>query len=311
MGLGLLWDADGQPASLAGLPGPTQAPQTLAAQSTKVNARCGVHALPFVGARGMRNGQPSKDRAQQGLHAITAMTQPQLDKVRHHGTWHLARFAPEVAEVLADEGSRYGRRRHPVRAQAGRATRPAKRATLPAHSAQQHHSRTAHPRANAQGALQQLVARAAKLRIAAGGARTLVARALPLPVQEDAPTEAAHLEGGSVLQTALTPAPAPTERVHDRYKALAAVADALRTGTTGPLAVRPLFLRRADRPRAQAFVVLLAYQRIHSLASCGSPLDGTGAAGLHALTTLCLVEGSPTQAPSDHCLPIPRDAIAP
>jgi len=31
----------------------------------------------------------------------------------------------------------------------------------------------------------------------------------------------------------------------------------------------------------------------------------------HALATLCLVEVSPTQAPSSHGIPTPRDAIAP
>ena len=32
--------------------------------------------------------------------------------------------------------------------------------------------------------------------------------------------------------------------------------------------------------------------------------------GLHALTTLCLVEVSPMHAASYHCIPTPRDAIA-
>jgi hypothetical protein len=32
--------------------------------------------------------------------------------------------------------------------------------------------------------------------------------------------------------------------------------------------------------------------------------------GLHALTTLCLVEVSSKNAPSSHCIPTPRDAIA-
>ncbi len=55
---------------------------------------------------------------------------------------------------------------------------------------------------------------------------------------------------------------------------------------------------------------MLAYQIIHYLAACWSPLDITVEEGLHALTTLCLVEVSPTQAPSYHCIPTPRDAIA-
>src|SRR5262249_19209836 len=52
------------------------------------------------------------------------------------------------------------------------------------------------------------------------------------------------------------------------------------------------------RTRAHAFVVMLAYQIIHYLAACWSPFDLTAEEGLHALTTLCLVEVSPHNAPT-------------
>jgi hypothetical protein len=68
----------------------------------------------------------------------------------------------------------------------------------------------------------------------------------------------AQREGCAVLQTDLTPQHAHQEIGHDRYKDLASVAHALRTCKTAPLAVRPIFLRRAERTRAHAFVVLLA-----------------------------------------------------
>jgi hypothetical protein len=74
--------------------------------------------------------------------------------------------------------------------------------------------------------------------------------------------------------------------------------------------VRPIFLRLEARTRAHAFVVMLAYQIIQYLAACWSPLDLTVEEGLHALTTLCLVEVSPQHVPSYHCIPTPRDAIA-
>ena len=69
-------------------------------------------------------------------------------------------------------------------------------------------------------------------------------------------------------------------------------------------------VRREERTRAHALVVMLAYQIIRYLASCWSAFDVTVAEGLHALTTLCLVEVAPQHAPSYHCLPTPRDAIA-
>jgi len=113
-----------------------------------------------------------------------------------------------------------------------------------------------------------------------------------------------------VLKTDLTPAQAPKELVHDRYKDLASVERAFRACKTVHLEVRPIFLRLEARTRAHAFVVMLAYQIIRYLASCWSTLDCTVEEGLHALATLCLVEVAPQHAPSYHCIPTPRDAIA-
>lgn len=113
-----------------------------------------------------------------------------------------------------------------------------------------------------------------------------------------------------MLKTDLTPAQAKKELVHDRYKDLASVERAFRTCKTAHLEVRPIFLRLEARTRAHAFVVMLAYHIIHYLTSCWSALDGTVEEGLHALATLCLVEVSRTTAPSYHCIPTPRDALA-
>ena len=143
----------------------------------------------------MSKGQHIEDRAQQGLHSMTAMTKPQMEKLLRTGVLQRDLFAQEVAEVLADEGIRYVLRRHPVRAQAMRDTRHAKLVTLQAQVAQQHPSRTDHPRANAQGALQKLVARAATLRIADWVELTVAARASTLTITADAQTEAAKLDG--------------------------------------------------------------------------------------------------------------------
>src|SRR5216683_253051 len=310
MVIGLLCDEDGHPVSIEVFPGNTQDPQTFATQINKVKARFGVQEITFVGDRGMIKGQQIEDLAQQGLHYITAITKPQIEKLLRTGTFQLELFEQELAEVLADEGVRYVLRRNPVRAQEVRDTRHAKLATLQAHVAKQNQYLTDHPRANAQGALQKLVARAEKLRIADWVELTVAERALTLTVQADAQTEAAKLDGCYVLKTDLTPAQAPKEMVHDRYKDLASVEHAFRTCKTAHLEVRPIFLRLAARTRAHAFVVMLAYQIIQYLASCWSPFDCTVEEGLHALTTLCLVEVAPKNAPSYHCIPTPRAFIA-
>jgi DDE family transposase len=308
--IGLLCDEDGHPVSIEVFPGNTPDPHTLAAQVAKLKARFGVQEITFVGDRGMIKRQQIEDLTKQGFHYITAITKPQIEKLLRIGTLQLDLFEQELAEVLADEGVRYVLRRNPVRAQEVRDTRHAKLAALQALVAKHNHYLTGHPRADAQRALQKLVARTNTLRLSDWVELTLVERTITLTINEDAQTEAAKLDGCYVLKTDLTPAQAPKELVHDRYKDLASVEQAFRACKTVHLEVRPSFLRREARTRAHAFVVMLAYQIIRYLAACWNAFDVTVEEGLHALTTLCLVEVSPHNAPSYHCLPTPRDAIA-
>jgi len=308
--IGLLCDEDGQPVSIEVFPGNTPDPHTLASQVAKLQERFGVHEITFVGDRGMIKSQQIEDLATQGFHYITAITKPQIEKLLRTGTFQLELFEQELAEVLADEGVRYVLRRNPVRAQEVREARHAKLATLQALVAKHNHYLKEHPRTNAQGAVQKLVARATTLRLSDWVELTLVARTITLTIKEDAQAEAAKLDGCYVLKTDLTPAQAPKELVHDRYKELASVEQAFRSCKTVHLEVRPIFLRLEARTRAHAFVVMLAYQIIRYLAACWNAFDVTVEEGLHALTTLCLVEVSPHNAPSYHCIPTPRDAIA-
>jgi hypothetical protein len=308
--IGLLCDEDGHPVSIEVFPGNTQDPQTFAVQITKVKARFGIHEITFVGDRGMIKGQQIEDLAQQGLHYITAITKPQIEKLLKQGTLQMDLFDQELAEVLTDEGLRYVLRRNPVRAQEVRDTRHAKLAKLQAQVAKYNQYLTDHPHANAQGAWQKLVAYAQKLRIADWVDLTVEERSLTLTVKASVQQDEAKLDGCYVLKTDLTPQQAKKELVHDRYKDLASVEHAFRTCKTAHLEVRPIFLRREARTRAHAFVVMLAYQIIQYLTACWSALDLTVEEGLQALTTLCLVEVSPQKAASYHCVPTPRDAIA-
>ena len=308
--IGLLCDEEGHPVSIEVFPGNTQDPQTLAAQVAKLKGRFGVQEITFVGDRGMIKSQQIADLAKQGFHYITAITKPQIEKLLRTGTLQMDLFDQELAEVLADEGVRYVLRRNPVRAQEVRENRQAKLATLQALVAKQNRYLTEHPRADAQGAVQKLVARAKTLRLADWVELTVEERSITLTVNTRVQQEEAKLDGCYVLKTDLTPPQAPKELVHDRYKELASVERAFRSCKTAHLEVRPIFLRLEERTRAHALVVMLAYQIIRYLASCWSAFDVTVEEGLHALTTLCLVEVAPHNAPSYHCIPTPRDAIA-
>jgi transposase len=308
--IGLLCDEDGQPVSIEVFPGNTQDPRTVAAQVAKLKGRFGVTAITFVGDRGMIKGQQVEDLAQHGFHYITAITKPQIDTLLRTGTLHMDLFDQALAEVLTDEGIRYVLRRNPVRAQEVRENRQAKLATLQALVAKHNHYLTEHPRAHAQGAWQKLVARAKTLRLSDWVELTLEERSITLTVNASRQQEEAKLDGCYVLKTDLTPSQAHKEIIHDRYKDLASVERAFRSCKTVHLEMRPIFLRLEERTRAHALVVMLAYQIIRYLASCWRAFDITVEEGLHALTTLCLVEVAPPNAPSYHCLPTPRDAIA-
>src|SRR5215472_17385575 len=245
--IGLLCDEEGHPVSIEVFPGNTQDPQTVAAQVAKLKGRFGVQEITFVGDRGMIKGQQIEALAQQGFHYITAITKPQIEKLLRTGTFQMELFEQELAEVLADEGVRYVLRRNPVRAQEVRENRQAKLATLQAQVAKQNHYLTDHPRANAQRALQKLVAKAEKLRLADWVELTLEERAITLTVNASRQQEEAKLDGCYVLKTDLTPAQAPQEMVHDRYKDLASVEQAFRTCKTVHLEMRPIFLRLEER----------------------------------------------------------------
>src|SRR5262249_8362946 len=158
-------------------------------QINKVKVRFGVHEITFVGDRGMIKGQQIADLAQQGLHYITAITKPQIEKLLRTGTLQMDLFDQEVAEALAGAGIRDVLRRNPVRAQEVRDPRHAKLITLQAQVAQKNQYLTDHPRAKAQGALQKLVASAQKLRIADWVELTVEERAITLAINEDAQTE--------------------------------------------------------------------------------------------------------------------------
>src|SRR5438128_9737981 len=193
--IGLLCDEDGHPVSIEVFPGHTHDPHTVASQVAKLKERFGVQAITFVGDRARIKSQQIEDLAKQGFHYITAITKPQIDKLLRTGTFQMELFEQELAEVLADEGVRYVLRRNPVRAQEVREARQSKLAKLQAQVAKQKQYLTDHPRANAQGALQKLVASAKKLRISDWVELTVEDRSLTLTINASGQQEEAKLDG--------------------------------------------------------------------------------------------------------------------
>ena len=63
-----------------------------------------------------------------------------------------------------------------------------------------------------------------------------------------------------------------------------------RTGKTGHLEVRPIYVRKESRTRGHVFVVMLAYLVRRKLAKAWRDLDMTVEEGLKKLSTLCAME---------------------
>jgi hypothetical protein len=77
-------------------------------------------------------------------------------------------------------------------------------------------------------------------------------------VDEAAQSEASRCDGCSVLETHGPQTLLEAQAVHDRYRDLHEVEQDFRTMTTGLLEVRPIFGRKAPRPRAPVCVTMLA-----------------------------------------------------
>jgi len=97
--------------------------------------------------------------------------------------------------------------------------------------------------------------------------------------------------------------------IHDRYKDLAFVEQAFRTGKTVELEMRPIFLRNGDRTKGHALVVMLAYQIVRELSICWKSLDLTVDEGIRQLSSLCTTDVIIDGKVSFSMVPEPRTTV--
>jgi len=83
---------------------------------------------------------------------------------------------------------------------------------------------------------------------------------------------------------------ASKEIVHDRYKDLALVEWAFRTSKTVELEMRPIHVRKEERTRGHAFLVMMAYRIVQELARRWSEIDTTVEEGIKEVSQLCAIE---------------------
>jgi len=189
-----------------------------------------------------------------GLHDISALPKPQVERLLKAQVLDLALFTAQVCEG-EPQAIRYMVRRNPLRAEEVAAVRRDKQRSRAQWVAKQNASLAAQPRAQAAGALRECHTKLIRLKIDAGLPGDSEGRTIGLRVHAAAQRAAAKLAGCYGLKTDRPQAGAGTEIVDERYKDLALVEQAWRTCTTAHLEVRPVYGRTAASPRGHALGV--------------------------------------------------------
>jgi hypothetical protein len=283
--VGLLTDAQGDPAAVRVFEGNTPDSQTVSEQVRTLTESFGVREVTLVGDRGMLKG-PQLAALPEGFRYLTALTKPQIRKLLAAGVLQLGLFDARVAEVSVDQ-ERLILRRNPRRAEELAATRADKRARVTELVEQQNAYLAERSRATVAAAQRRVQAKIAQLKVGGWLSVQAEGRVLLLAVDEAALADEALLDGCYVLRSDVPAAAADKETLHDRYKDLAQVERAFRTMKTAHLELRPVYLRKEKRTKGHALVVMLAYLVRRELERCWANLDLTVEEGLDELGALC------------------------
>ena len=250
--------------------------------------RFGTEEIAVVGDRGMTKALGQAALGEGNFRYVTALTDPQVRKLLQAGVLQLGLFDDQPAEVTVGH-RRYVLRCHPqtqARARARRADQWTEvRDWIAARNAKVAQSAKCDPQSSLLGAQ----ARVAKYRLGGWVSVRLEGRAVVVTEDPAAREKEAQLDGCYVVTSDLPVAAADTQAVHDRYLDLTRVERDFRTLKTGLLAIRPVFLRKADRTRGHALVSLLALKLARALAPRVAPLGLTVADAVERLEGVRLV----------------------
>lgn len=125
--MGLLTDSRGQPCSVRLFPGNTTDTQTFARSVATLKKDFACEQVTMVGDRGMIKSDQMQTCKDEGLHYITAISKPQIEKLIKEETLQMEFFDEQIHEVIdEDSRKRYILKRNPLRAQELASTRQSK-----------------------------------------------------------------------------------------------------------------------------------------------------------------------------------------
>jgi hypothetical protein len=309
--VGLLTDHEGRPVSVEVFPGNTADPATVPNQVAKLRDRFDGKELTLVGDRGMLKAPQRSELTEVGMRYLTAITRAQIESMLRRGAFQMDLFDRQIAEVTDPEsGVRYILRRNPAQADRMERRRADQQRSWEAALARANEHLATHPRAKTETAVRTLSARAVRLKLSGWLSAQVDGRKLHASIDGQARAESARLDGCYVLQTDLPATAADARTVDARYHDLSKVEWAFRTAKTTHLEIRPIHLRREDRTRAHALVVMLAYLITRHLAARWSGFDCTVEEGIGELAQLCSVQTVLADGTTLVEIPRPRPHLA-
>jgi len=307
--IGLLCNEIGTPLSIEVFSGNTNDTKTLLPQVEKIKNRFGGGEVTLVGDRGMIKNTHLEAIKGSGLHYITAITKPQIEKLLKAGTLQLELFDNELAEIETTDGIRYVMRRNPQRALEIEKTRQEKLENITDAVSKQNTYLQEHNKAKSEVALKKIISKIQRLQATDWLSATIENRVITIVTDTEALSAESKLDGCYAIKTDLSKEVASKEIVHTRYKDLTHVEMAFRTSKTVELEMRPINVRLESRTRGHVFVVMLAYKIIHELAKRWRAIDITVEEGIKELTTLCAIEVETNGCGKTNQIPEPRTSI--
>ena len=273
--IGLLCNESGVPLSIEVFSGNTNDTKTLLPQVEKIKNRFGGGEVTLVGDRGMIKNTHLEEIKSSGLHYITAITKPQIEKLLKTGVFQFELFDNELAEIETAEGVRYVMRRNPQRALEIEKTRQGKLEHINKELTKQNTYLQEHNKAKCEIALKKITAKIERLQAKEWLSATIVNRVISVVRDEESLSTESKLDGCYAIKTDLSKEMASKETVHTRYKDLMHVEMAFRTSKTVELELRPINVRLESRTRGHVFVVMLAYKIVQELAKRWQAIDLT------------------------------------
>ncbi len=283
--IGLLTDEDGWPVSIKVFRGNTNDVKTFTSQIKKLASDFGCESVTMVGDRGMIKTEQIADLSEQHFYYITATTKAQMETLLKQKIIQMELFTEKLCEIQ-HEGIRYILRKNPVRAEEIQDNRDRKVEKIRKMVDERNKYLSEHPKASVTTAVSLVNSRIDKLNISQFINMDISGRVLTVRCDSEKLKEISLLDGCYVIRSNLPADQGSMDIIHKRYKDLANVEWAFRTMKSDTIELRPINVRKKNRTRSHAFIVMLSYMIGKHLREKWRDINITVEEGIHELSSI-------------------------